>query len=339
MEVVVMDPVKVIDIIRKYETYKLYPFVYYINLDGATPEISEIPGKQNIKVEAYTVNVGPYILVLQFIGDTPIMDAFEYRIGMRAVDVTKPLDYLYSFINGRLALSLTPHERQGVGRLFFLDESEVEKIEQQYQLRKVLRDRRVAIVGDEVYVFSKEDIFQRVDGEMAVELAKKISFPAKHPVSEIVEQLSKAVKGKATLFSLIGRSLLCTRHACRVIPLSSRVVKLLQKKLPDRFNVLLMDSESPPRNGKITLPDGIDAVAFSKRGIYLMRKIENQRYEIVKNFKVPTRFNVPIVYGKYGFIGYGKVELLRGVAYIRKVNIRPERDNEAWEYEAISTVI
>lgn len=336
MELPLLNPVKVVEIVSSYETYTIYPYVYYINMDSVIPEISEIPGKESKKIEAYVVNVSGYILVLQFIGDTPVIEAFD-STSFTPVDVTKPLDMIHSFLEGKNYIPLNTHERQAISRLFYISEEDVRKIEETYNLRKLVRGAEVSIIGDEVYIIRDGGII-RVDGDYAVDLARKLSVITRSPVSRLVDFITKTIDRPASLISLRTSMLLCNTDNCILLPITRHVARLLSNKLPSGYSLILLNDNEGSRE-RIVLPKDVDALAISRRSVYLLKRRGRYQYEIVKRYRVSTSFNVPVIYGRRGFIGYGKIEASRSATYIRRVNTKKIGDFNFWEYESVVSIM
>ncbi len=328
-----LDPTKIVSIVDKYATFKVHPLVYYARrYSNGNSEILSAPSR-GIKVTAYVIHVNNFILILQEVPNGLLVDAYTTGSeGLKPTDPSEAIDVLADFINGRERLRLTPHEREGVAKLFMIPEKIVKSVEESYRLREILEDRMVAIIADEVYVLSKQKILIKLEGKEAVNLAKEVAFVSSQPIHELATHLNKSLGSSYTIYAFPRLSVACNRYTCHVLPLSRRVIRLMKKKL--RGTVVELPNNTRYETDMFILPNMVTAIAFTPRNVFLLSS-DGDGYKIFRKFSIITGCKNPIIYDRKGFVGYGKLIMSDGKVSVRIVEAAPKRSGGEWNYEQV----
>lgn len=308
--------------------YEVFPYTYYVS--GSM--ISYSPGEGGVRVDAYVVKVGKCSLVAQFIGEECVLEAFPTGV----CRVSEILQHLVEFIRGERDLELTHHEREAVARLFFLDVSQVERAERISALRRYLSDKKVAIIGESVYVLSKGKVLERFDGREAVDIARRFSFVVDAPVREIASHISSFISGASTIFASKDSSLICDSKTCIDVPLPKDKSILVARNIPNSVYVDI-EAQTSPRK-RLAMPG--DAIAFFK-GYVATLKRSDDNYTVIRKYEFKGRVPFPVIFTRDGLRRYAKVTSRDSVELIEissKTASEEEREEER-ELEYISQAI
>lgn len=328
--------------VSRYDTYYYYPVVYYVKTDEVNPLVSDVPIQGSIKVEAYCVNLGDAKLVVHNLVDRGdvVVEAID-RDGNSVAPVSA-VNTLYEILAGsRIPTSFSPHEAKAASLLFMVDEQYVSSLLKYHRYVSKLEDRFVAIVGETIYVFSRNPntVFLRIDDPEAVPIAMEKSIVSRTPIRDMREHVKSFISGDSvTVFVGSKVSLWCDQEKCLVVRTPSNVTRLMLRDI--HLYVVEVNVMSPKkyRSTKLVLPT--DYIVVS-RNVMLLNKL-NTKFKVVKiieNVNFPTP--VPLLFSKKGFAGYAHVAISKDIAHVKIVKsisgMRREHDVE--EDERLITVL
>jgi len=302
---------RVADVVKKYmffEMYKVYPIEYWVVRQGNEYLVLEVPRAGATKVQAYVIPVNDREgLVLYRFPDTAVVTAYTVSAGIEEKPslVPKLMDRLYWFLSRREPIpNLTPHSVKGISVLWLVPEEYVRETQRYFELREKLRDRVTAVFPDFVVVFTRDKFMERIDGEDAVRLAKKVSFTVDAPVSFIAETLSDALRTREiTVFMFEEGSVFCSTKTCVPVPLPRNITELVIRALrKDRHTVKVIDRTSE-KTGNLSLP-GYIFIAPNEFGF--IKPVSGDTFIVLRSYPVHTSVMKPVVYSARGFEGYMK---------------------------------
>lgn len=330
-------PPSVCSEVLSYDTYYSYPLTYYIKPSEPSPMISSVPVHDGLTVESYCVNLGDIMLVLHRIveHDSVVVEATDTR--WNPINPVIAIDLVYEMVSGaRKPLPFTPHELKAIALLFTLDEKDVVSSIKRSRLRSRLEDRFVAIVGDSVYLFSKNPsvILQRIDDPTAVAIAREVSIVSKASIRDMREHVKSFVSSDSvTVFVDKQVSLWCDKEKCFIVRTTSNVTRLILRDID--LHVVEVDVSSPRkyRDTKLTLPS--DYVVISRRNVLLLNK-HGDRMNVVQTIeKAGFTTTAPLLFSRTGFVGYAHVIVDKNVAQVKVVkNVKRSKSDE--EAEALT---
>lgn len=332
----ILDATVICKKISELDVYYSYPYVYYY-VQRVSPYFSESPLPDSIQVTSYCINVHGKKLVVQYVDpETAIVDAVD-----ESGDNISPLpliDTIHAFLVGRHTdLAPTPHEVEGISRLFLIDEDEVRRVVKYAKLVKVLEDRFASIIGNTVYVFSRNPsvVFTVLDGEDAVKVAMEKSIVSHAPIRDMREHIKSFLGDtKITVFIGENESLFCSSEKCITVPVPRNTVKLITRDL----NSIEVDLSKPARRkGELVFPS--DYILFS-RNILLINKTGN-KYRVVEAIDSKIRVSSPLLFSKQsGFVGFAYLVSSSSKNYIKVVRKSRKRGvGDIEEFERITATI
>lgn len=334
-----MKPLNLLDVhiifqtIKKYPTFEVYPFVFYVSRDN---KIVDVPTKENTKVETWLI---PFIdacgLVVQRINNGEVvLRAYEITATVEEKNelVENLLGRLVKFVNTlRLddakLFHINKHVIDGISVALGLDPGTVSDLVYEAKMRRRLEDRVVAIFGDIVVLLSKKKFMERFDGEKAVELARKYSIVLDAPISYIAENHIPRVLGtQVSVFIFPDASIICNPVTCYNIPLPSNLSFSIAKK----SNATIVDLErgKPELYSNTRLPAPYFCVAKNK--ILLLEPLDKQykQFKVKEARKTLARYSAPLVFSPSGFLGYGKISVKNGRIAVEVVEVEREREEK-----------
>ncbi|MEM4595494.1 MAG: hypothetical protein QXN29_04695 [Thermofilaceae archaeon] len=340
-------PEEVYRAVSRFELYYSYPYVYYFAADPL-PRFSELPVKNGVQVQAYCIRVSrDRILVVQAAenSEVAVVDLLDASLdALRRVDspraVSEAIDRLIKFLTSGEGLDPTPHEVRGIGVLFSMSHSEVEKAVERAKLVRMLEDRYVAVVNEMVFVFSRNPavVFARFEGQEAVRVAEEKSLVAKSPISEMREHLFSFLDGErdVTVFAGSNSSILCTRKDCFPLNVPLNLLKLILRD--PRVNPVYVDVTKPEtyRRTKLAVPGHV-VIAGQHAKIL---KCKDETCEVVKEIRADVHAGSPLLFTTKGFGGYASMVAEPGGAVRISVHTKPRRKPlEVEEYERTAVAL
>ena len=301
----------ILQTIRKYPTYEVYPYVFYVNRFG---EILDVPSKENMKVETWII---PFIdgvgLVVQRIGNKEVV--------LRAYEITDRVEEKNELIEGlfgrlvRLVnnldienvkiLDFNSHVIEGISVALGLEKDIVSQTINEAKIRQKLEDRTVAIFNDIVILLSKRKFMIRYDGKNIVELARRYAFVVDAPISYIAEKHIPTVLGdRVAVFVFPESSIICNPVTCYNMPLPSNLSYLIARKVPKSL-IIDLDRDKPENYSNKRLP--IPYLCIAKNKVLILKREGKDRFTLKEMWKTRVRPVAPLVFSPYGFLGYGKI--------------------------------
>lgn len=326
-------PQSVCNDVSSYDTFYSYPLVYYVKPGEPSPTISDVPVHGGLQVESYCVNLGDTRLVLHRIveQDSVVVEAVD-RHG-NPVEPAEAIDLLFGSITGsRKAPWFTPHEVRAIAVLFAVDERDVSAILKRNQLVSKLEDRFVAIVGDSVYVFSRNPnvILHRIDDPEAVAVAREASIVSRAPIRDMREHVKSFVSSdRVTVFVDSRVSLWCDKEKCFVVRTTSNVTKLMLRDID--LHAVEVDVSSPKKYRSVDLVLPADYVIISRNVLLLNKHGGGLRVAgTIENAGFST--SAPLMFSRSGFEGYAHVVVDESIAQVKIVkNVQRARTDEETE--------
>lgn len=302
-------PGRIFEIISNYENFRDYPFVYYVTPNG----VSDVPTADGVEVRAYAAVIMGTIVVLQSIGDGEVayIDALEYHRDTNtyvSTDVVPIVDAIYEFLSGNRDLgSLSDQARMLIAELFEVPIDYVEEMIEVNRLTPALRDRRVAIIGTNVFVLAKGNaIVERYEGNTAVRVAREVSYVVRNPASALAGHITRAAGGNAIIFATERGSLLCSRRGCWPLPVPLGIATILSGP---KLRVVRAGDDVD----WVPLPQGASAVALGRRKAFVLACDEDEnastepiKCNVLSEVQAPLwPMRATVVYGRRGIVGYG----------------------------------
>lgn len=317
----VLDPRVVCESASSFDSYYSYPIVYYADGSG---NISDSPIPGGVRVESYCINIGDAKIVVHSLGEESV--SIVESVGG---DVAESIDKLVSMLESG-AVSFNNHEIKGISVLFMVDPEDVIKIIKYGALRRRLEDRYVALVGGAVYVFTRNPsvVLERIDDELAVEVAREHSIISRAPVKDIREHIKSFLSETAVVFYTGDASLWCDSNTCFPTRLPSNLVKLVLRDIGIRIVAVDLSRPRDYRRVELSIPG--DYLIISSRTQVLKR--ERGRLRVEKTIPTPhIRTVSPLLFSKRGFVGYA----LFSNGRLRRVARRVVESEKEAEYVAM----
>lgn len=328
--------------VSRYDMYYSYPIVYYYVTGEVNQRLSDVPVAGGVRVESYCINLDVHRLVVHYVEDTgdAVVEAID-KDG-NPVDPVVVVDALYDYLTGaRKPRTFTPHEVRAMSLLFTLDAADVESILKYYRYLDKLEDKYVAIIGESVYVFSRNPrvILMRIDDPEAVAVAHEKSIVSRAPVKDMREHIKLFINENGdgiTVFVSDNSALWCDAENCFAIRTPSNITRLMLRDLDLQY--VEVDISSPKRYRDVDLTIPSDYIVISKN-VLLLRKTTSGKLEVVDKIEnAGFSTTSPLVFSKRGFEGFAHVVMSKGVRVkIVRKSAREVRDIE--EAENIAAVI
>ena len=320
------------DVVRRfltYEAFSYYPVTYYLAPDGS---FTDVPGQDTLRIDCYVYFVKPDLgLVLYRIGDWDSMPitGFKYVSGvvLEHDSIVPQLvsEVVESVFKGEIRTNLTRHEKAFLSLLIGLEPEVLDAIAREAYLMNELADRTVAVFSDFVVVLSKRHLLKVYEGEDAVRIARRVSFIVDSPVYSIAEHIKRVIRTPATFFyNEDGYSVICNYVDCNVVPLPPNIARSVASILAKDRGYHIYELGRERRRIEITIP--ADAVVLSRRGFFLVERIDENNYQARKRLRVPFAVHMPILVTRSGWRTYCKPVMRDRLLYFEVVRGEARRE-------------
>jgi len=296
---------KIRETIYSYPTFESFPFTYYTS--GRDIYHSPVDGAFRVDVWLIELTSGKGLAIYKMRDDVFLV-GYKIENGMIIEDdktLVEVLDNLVKILNGddtteKLARKNT-HAINGLSVLFDIPFDEVSSALNIAELRNEVKDKPVAIFGDNVIVLSRTAFIKRYIGKDAVEVATKYGFIVNSPISAIANIVKEHMGVNPTFFIFEDASIVCNDNICRELPLPSNISLLITRRLR-KSKVLDLTTHRPEEytNTILIIPGKI---AIGKRRIYYLDENNNVLQEI--HVSVNTGYSHLLVFDRKGFNGFG----------------------------------
>ena len=227
-------PHVVVAAVASNRRHRLYPLPVYVS--GGSWSLEPGPGSE--RVDAYALRAGwSSWLVLYCKGDDCVVDAVEYRPQPAPLDPARAVEGVLERLG--TGDELTPHEVQGLARLFSASTVDVLEVARESRAARLVADRPVAVIGDSVYALSRRPpyVVWAGSGREAVSAARRLGFPIPQgeAASAIARHLSR--EGLTGLAYWSAGAAACGRAGCVGVGLRPRHARLVAARMQWRADL------------------------------------------------------------------------------------------------------
>jgi len=291
--------------IYSYPSFESFPFTYYTS--GRDIYYNPVNGAFRVDVWLIELTSGKGLAIYKMKDDVFLV-GYKIENGVVVEDdktLVEVLDILVGILNGNdtaeKLVRKNTHTVNGLSVLFDIPPDEVSSALNMAELKNELKDKPVAIFGDNVIVLSRTTFIKRYIGKDAVEVATKYGFIVNSPISAIANIVKEHMGVNLTFFIFEDASIICNNNTCRELPLSSNISLLLTRKLR-KSKILDLTTRRPEEyaNTELIIPGKI---AIGKRRIYYLDENNNVLQEV--HVSVNTGYSYLLVFDRKGFNGYG----------------------------------